>query len=185
MLNEIDISNEKIESKILLIRGKKVIMDKDLAVLYGVKTGQLNQAVKRNKKRFPDDFMFQLNKREVEVFKSEIDLLEVSNLKSQIVISSYGGSRHSPFVFTELGIAMLSSVLKSERAIQVNIQIMRTFIKLREMLANNKYLREKIEKLEKKYDNQFNIIFKLIKDLLDVEKEPKPRIGFNLDKGSL
>ena len=180
MLNELDHPNERIESKIFLIRGKKVIMDKDLAILYEVATRQLNQAVKRNISRFPEDFMFQLNKREIEAFKSEIGLLDDSNLKSQIVTSSYGGTRKPPFVFTELGIAMLSSVLKSERAIQVNIQIMRTFIKLREMLASNKYLREKIEKLERKYDNQFEAVFKLIKDLLDEGGEIKPRIGFDL-----
>jgi len=141
--------------------------------------------VKRNIARFPEDFMFQLDGREFAAFKSEFSLLDASNLRSQFATSSYGGRRYRPIVFTELGIAMLSSVLKSERAIQVNIQIMRTFIKLREMLANNKYLREKIEKLEKKYDNQFNIVFKLIKDLLDEDKEPKPRIGFNLDKGPI
>ena len=139
----------------------------------------LNQAVKRNIARFPEDFMFQLNIREITAFKSEIGLLNASNLKSQIVTSSYGGTRKRPIVFTELGIAMLSSVLKSERAIQVNIQIMRTFIKLREMLASNKYLRDKIEKLEQKYDNQFSVVFRLIKDLLNEDQDSKPKIGFN------
>jgi hypothetical protein len=179
MLNELDVPNEKIENKILLIRGKKVIMDKDLAVLYDVPTKRLNEAVKRNIARFPEDFMFQMNKREIMAFKSGFGLPDAPNLKSQFATSSYGGTRKRPVVFTELGIAMLSSVLKSERAIQVNIQIMRSFIKLREMLASNKYLRDKIEKLEKKYDDRFNVVFKLIKELLDEDKEPKPQIGFN------
>jgi len=141
---------------------------------------QLNQAVKRNIKRFPEDFMFQLNKREISAFKAEFGLLDAPNLRSQFVTSSYGGTRYRTFVFTELGVAMLSSVLKSERAIQVNIQIMRTFIKLREMLASNKYLREKIEKLEQKYDSRFEAVFKIIKKLVDEDQEPKPKIGFSV-----
>ena len=156
-----------------------MIMDKDLAVLYGVPTKQLNQAVKRNITRFPEDFMFRLNKREISALRSEFGLLDGPNLRSQIVTSSLGGTRYCPLVFTELGIAMLSSVLKGERAIQVNIQIMRTFIKLREMLANNKYLRDKIEKLEQKYDSRFEAVFKIIKKLVAEDQEPKPKIGFN------
>lgn len=144
MLNELDHPNERIESKIFLIRGKKVIMDKDLAILYEVATRQLNQAVKRNISRFPEDFMFQLNKREIEAFKSEIGLLDDSNLKSQFVTSSYGGTRKPPFVFTELGIAMLSSVLKSERAIQVNIQIEAVFKLIKDLLDEGGEIKPRI-----------------------------------------
>lgn len=158
-----------IESKIYFIRGKKVMIDSDLANLYGVKTQALNQAVKRNEGRFPTDFMFQLNE------------LEAHNLISQIVISSYGGRRNNPHVFTEQGVAMLSSVLKSERAIQVNIQIMRTFTKIREMIVSNKDLREKIEKLEKKYDQSFVEVFRAIKELVVEKEKPKREIGFSTE----
>jgi len=158
---------EIIESKIYLIRGKKVMLDKDLAFLYGVSTMRLNEQVKRNIKRFPEDFMFQLGRE------------EVVNLKSQFVTSSWGGIRKPSIAFTELGVAMLSSVLNSRKAIQVNIQIMRTFTKLREMLLTHKALREKIEEMEKKYDYQFQVIFEAIKKLLDVpEKKTKRNIGF-------
>jgi hypothetical protein len=174
------IPDGRIEAKILFIRGKKVIMDKDLAVLYEVETKQLNRAVRRNIERFPEDFMFQLDRQEMRVWGSKIGLTQVRNLRSQIVTSSYGGRRYRPIVFTEQGIAMLSSVLKSERAIQVNIQIMRTFTKLREMLATNKELRDKIEKLEKKYDSRFRIVFNVIKKLLAEESEPATKIGFTL-----
>lgn len=172
--------NETIETKIFFVRGKKVILDRDLAILYEVPTKQLNQAVKRNISRFPEDFMFQLHKSETEILESGIGLLETNNLKSQFVTSSYGGRRYHPYVFTEQGIAMLSSVLKSERAIQVNIQIMRTFIKLREMLASNRELRTRIEKLEKKYDDRFKTVFKVIKQLIAEEQKPKKNIGFHL-----
>ncbi len=138
------------------------MFDSDLAVLYGVETKVLNQAVKRNKKRFPPDFMFQLNQMEVDAWGLQI-------LRSQFVTSNkgHGGRRYFPFVFTEQGVAMLSSVLKSERAIQVNIQIMRTFTKLREMIAGNRELRIKIEKLEKKYDKKFKIVFDTLRQFLD------------------
>ncbi len=180
--NELIIYNEIIESKILFIRGKKVIMDQELASLYGVKTKHLNQAVKRNISRFPEDFMFRLDNREMKVWSAKIGLNETKNMRSQSVTSYVGGRRHRPYVFTEQGIAMLSSVLNSERAIQVNIQIMRTFTKIREMLASNRELREKIEQLEKKYDGQFKVIFKLIKQLLETEVKPKNRIGFKLNE---
>ncbi len=159
---------ELIKTKIYIIRSKKVMLDRDLALLYGVKTQVLNQAVRRNLNRFPDDFMFKLTEPEAE------------SLISQFVISKpgRGGSRHLPNVFTEQGIAMLSSVLNSERAIQVNIQIMRTFTKIREMLSNNKELREKIEKLETKYDGQFKIIFEAIKLLITPPDKPKNGFGF-------
>jgi hypothetical protein len=160
---------DKIESKIYFIRGRKVMLDSDLAELYQVETRILNQAVKRNSKRFPADFCFQLNE------------LEAQNLRSQIVILKRGEHiKYLPYVFTEQGVAMLSSVLKSERAIQVNIQIMRTFTKIREMIVSNKDLREKIEKLEKKYDKNFAIVFAAIKKLMTEEEKPKNEIGFNL-----
>lgn len=159
---------ERIERRIYLIRGQKVMLDRDLAELYGVKTHVLNQAVKRNIKRFPEDFMFKLS------------LHEARNLISQIVISSsgWGGRRHAPFAFTEQGIAMLSSVLKSERAIMVNIQIIRTFTKLREMISENDYLRRKLEAMEMQYDEQFKIVFDAIRRILTEDDEPKPEIGF-------
>lgn len=167
---DIVIPDEIIEAKIFFLRGKKVIMDNDLAALYGVETKNLIRAVKRNTKRFPEDFMFILKKEEFE------------NLRFHFGTSNiWGGRRYLPYVFTEQGIAMLSSVLKSERAIQVNIQIMRTFTKLREMLTTNKVLREKIEKLEQKYDGQFKTIFKLIKQLLSSEEKQKTKIGFKLE----
>lgn len=163
----ITIPDERIVSKIFLIRGKKVIIDRDLAELYVVKAIVLRQAVKRNIKRFPPDFMFQLNQEESKL------------LVSQNVIPSmkyFGG--YFPYVFTEQGVAMLSSVLNSERAIQVNIQIIRTFTQLRDLLLTHKDLREKIEDMEKKYDKQLREIFEAIKYLLVEESKPKNPIGF-------
>ena len=163
---------EKVESKIFLVRGKKVMLDRDLAVLYGVETRVLNQAVQRNKKRFPVDFMFQLNKLETQNFSEQ-------NLKSQIVTLKQGSNvKYAPFAFTEQGIAMLSSVLKSDRAIAVNIEIMRTFTRLRELVATNKELRERIEKLEKKYDGKFAVLFDAMDRLLSVKETPRNKIGF-------
>jgi hypothetical protein len=162
----ITIPIETIRQKIYLIRGEKVMFDNDLAELYGVETKVLNLAVKRNKDRFPADFMFQLNKREFEI------------LRFQIVTSSYGGRRYAPYVFTEQGVAMLSGVLYSKRAILVNIQIMRTFTQLRKMLATHKELREKIEAMERKYDKRFRAIFETLKLLIKEDKQPKNQIGF-------
>jgi hypothetical protein len=162
------IPNEHIEGKIYLIRGKKVMLDRDLAALYGVTTGALNQAVKRNPERFPDDFMFQLTEKEFE------------NLKSQFVTSSWGGVRKLPFVFTEHGVLMLSSVLKSDRAIQVNIQIVRIFTRLRQLIATNREILAKVEQMEKKYDEQFKVVFEVMKRLLAEEEKPKRRIGFGV-----
>lgn len=140
------ISQQVIESKIFIIRGKKVMLDKDLSVLYGVETKMLNRAVKRNLERFPEDFMFQLTKEEY-----------IDFLRYQFGTLKRGQhSKYLPYAFTENGVAMLSSVLNSKRAIQVNIQIMRTFTKIREMLTTHKELRLKIEEMEKKYDYQFN-----------------------------
>ncbi len=178
----ITIPDERIISRIFLVRGKKVMIDRDLAELYGVETRVLNQAVKRNIDRFPADFMFQLNKKETDIWKSQFVM---PNLKSQIVISKqnkagqgWGGRRKPPLVFTEQGVAMLSSVLNSKRAIQVNIEIIRTFTKLRELLMTNKELREKVESMERKYDTKLQAIFEVLKQLLTEEAKPKDQIGF-------
>lgn len=163
------IPDERIIQKIFVMRGQKVMFDRDLAVLYGVETKVLNQAVKRNILRFPSDFMFQLTKE------------EMKNWKSQIVTSNQDkmGLRKASIVFTEHGVLMLSSVLKSERAIQVNIQIVRTFIKLREILSQYKDLKRKIEEIEKKYDSRFKVVFDTLKHLLKEEEKPKSKIGFS------
>jgi hypothetical protein len=162
------IPNEIIENRIFLIRGKKVMFDRDLARLYGVETGNLNKAVKRNIERFPEDFMFQLSKSEIDSSRFQFGILKRGqNIKYQ------------PYVFTEQVVAMLSSVLKSKQALRVNIQIMRTFMKIREMLVNNKALREKIEAMEQKYDNKFKVIFDVIKRLIDKDAvKPVKIIGF-------
>lgn len=158
-----------VEQYIMLLRGKKVMLDIHLADLYEVETRTLIQAVKRNVERFPEDFMFQLNQKEFNqlVFSSGINDLR-------------GGRRSFPYAFTEQGIAMLSSVLRSKQAIQVNIEIMRSFVKLRQLLASNEDLNQKIEELELKYDEQFHIIFKLIKKLIHEDKTEKNNrsIGF-------
>ena len=173
----ITIPCDRIENKIFFIRGRKVMMDRDLAELYGVETRILNRAVRRNIDRFPEDFMFQLNKKETEIWQSQI-------LISQIGISSWGGRMKFPLVFTEPGVAMLSSVLNSKKATQVNIQIIKTFIKLREMIASNKDLRTKIEELEKKYNKYFKVIFEAIKSLSEDKKENEidssGKIGVNV-----
>jgi phage regulator Rha-like protein len=162
------IPQQIIEGKILIIRGKKVMLDRDLAALYAVETRTLNQAVRRNIKRFPEDFMFQLSQEEA---------VELS--RSQIVILKRGQNiKYLPYAFTENGVAMLSSVLNSERAISVNIQIMRTFTKLRELLATHKELKQKIEGMEKKYDHQFKIVFDAIKRLIEPANKHGKRIGF-------
>ena len=160
---------EIIENKIYVFRGSKVMLDRDLAKLYGVETKVLLQSVKRNKDRFPEDFSFQLTQQ------------EFTNLRSQIVTSSWGGQRYQPFVFTEHGVAMLSSVLKSKKAIAVNIQIIRTFIQLRNLALDHSDLHRKIEVLEKQYDEKFKIIFDALHRMItdDVKKEP---IGFKAKK---
>ena len=165
---------ESIENKIFIIRGQKVILDKDLAVLYDVGTRDLNKAVMRNLDRFPADFMFELSKTE---FK---------NLMFHFGTSSWGGRRKSPKAFTEQGIAMLSSVLRSKRAAQVNIAIMRAFVKLRELMISHKDLARKIEELEEKFnthDEHFVVVFKTIKKLLQGPKDlhgKKMPIGFHM-----
>ena len=163
---------EAIEGKILPIRDHKVMLDKDLAKLYSVTTSNLNKAVSRNIDRFPDDFMFRLSKEE---FK---------NLKFHFGTSSWGGTRKLPRAFTEQGVAMLSSVLHSKRAIQVNVEIMRAFVRLRQMLASNAGLARKLTSLEKKYDAQFKVVFDAIRSLMTPPEKPKSRIGFRSVKKS-
>ncbi len=168
------VPQEIIETKILFLRGKKVMLDRDLAQLYKVETRVLNQAVRRNISRFPEDFMFQLTKEEADEL-----------LRSQFVTLKRGQHyKYLPYAFTENGVAMLSSVLNSERAVQVNIQIMRTFTRLREMLMTHKDLKEKIEAMEKKYDYQFKIVFDAIKELLEPPVKAKKKIGFLRDTNS-
>ena len=167
-MNEI-VSIETIASRIFYIRSMRVMLDKDLADLYGVETRVLNQAVKRHIKRFPDDFMFQLSKSEYE------------SLISQFVTSKKagrGGVRKMPHAFTEQGVAMLSGILNSDRAIAVNIQIMRTFTKLRQMLLDNKNLKNELEELRQQTDERFQIVFETLDHLLSMGNKPKKKIGF-------
>lgn len=161
---------EKVQQCILLIRGEKVMLDKDLAVLYDVETKVLNQAVKRNIERFPEDFMFKLDKKETDQLVTNCDRFRM--LK-------HAGS--TPYAFTEQGIAMLSSVLRSKQAVQVNIAIMRTFVQLRRILADNSLLRKKIETLEKKYDEQFQQVFAVLKAMIAEDEIPKPQIGYHTE----
>lgn len=165
---EQNITNEIIQNKIHIINGQKVMLGFDLAELYEVQTKVLIQSVKRNIDRFPEDFMF------------KIDINNALNLKSQFVTSSYGGRRKAVYAFTEQGVAMLSSVLNSKKAIQVNIQIMRAFTKLRQIIVNYSELKDKIEELEETYDENFRIVFQLIKSMLHEEEKPKNEIGFKV-----
>ena len=163
---------ERIENKILLIRGQKVMVDKDLAELYEVKTKVLIQAVKRNIYRFPDDFMFRLNDKEFDT------------LRSQFVTSSWGGRRYLPFVFTEQGVAMLSSVLSSKRAILVNIAVIRAFVKIKRILASHVEVSRKLKELEGRVDThdlKINDVFEAIRKMIEFEDKPKKRIGFITD----
>jgi len=158
---------ELIEQRIFLLRGHRVMLSTDLAHLYEVEPRALVQAVKRNIARFPEDFMFQLNEEEFQA------------LKSQIVISSWGGIRRAnPYAFTEQGVAMLSSVLRSQRAIQVNIEIMRAFVRLRRILASHAQLARKLDALEKKYDTQFKVVFDAIRELMTPAPPNRRPIGF-------
>jgi hypothetical protein len=168
------IPQEIVEQKIFVIRGQKVMLDRDLALLYKVTTGRLNEQVRRNIKRFPDDFMFQLTEHEYQ------------HLISQFAIARWGGRRHMPYVFTEQGVAMLSSVLNSERAIQVNIAIMRVFVKIKQILSTHKELAHKLNDLEhklEKHDGEIKLIFQAIREMMTAPAEPPPeqpkrRIGF-------
>lgn len=164
--NYLPVLTEHIARKIFLIRNRKVLLDEDLAVLYQVETKQLTRQVRRNRQRFPRDFTFRLTKE------------EASNLRCQNGTSNRGGRRYLAYAFTEQGVAMLSSVLNSDRAIQVNIQIMRTFSRLREILMSHAELKEKIEKIESKYDEKFKLVFDAIKQLITTEETPQEQIGF-------
>ena len=167
--------DELIMNKIYFIRGHKVMLDKDLAELYDVETKVFNQAVKRNLKRFPSDFMFELTQTE---FK---------NLKSQFVTSSWGGTRYLPNAFTEQGVAMLASILNSDKAISINIQIVRVFTRIRQMLVDNTELRLAIEEIKKKTDNNtknIELVFQYLDELLEKKENPQPRkqIGYKTPK---
>jgi len=146
------------------------MLSTDLAALYGVEPRVLVQAVKRNIERFPDDFMFQLSAE------------EFADLKSRIVTSSWGGMRKPPYAFTEQGVAMLSSALRSKRAVQVNIAIMRAFVRLREILATHKELARKLREMERRYDEQFKVVFDALRQLMDPPEESRPPIGFRSTK---
>jgi hypothetical protein len=166
---------ERIERLILLIRGHKVMLDSDLAELYGVTTKRLNEQVRRNLSRFPEDFMFQLTESETHFLRSQFATSKGGGR---------GGRRYLPYAFTEQGVAMLSSVLNSERAIKVNIEIMRAFVRLRQILASNKELAKRLDALEKKYDAQFKIVFDAIRQLMapPEPEPPKKRIGFLVEE---
>ena len=162
---------ESIQRQIYLIRNQRVILDSDLADLYGVSTKRLNEQVTRNKDRFPDDFMFRLTRDEFQ------------NLKSQIATSSWGGRRYPPRAFSEHGALMAANVLNSTNAVQSSIQVIRTFIRLRELMATHKDLARKLTSLEKKYDRQFKVVFDAIRQLMEPDKPPKQqRIGFREKK---
>ncbi|MES2329698.1 MAG: ORF6N domain-containing protein [Bacteroidota bacterium] len=169
MNNANQISEDLILTKIHFIRGQKVMLDKDLAELYNVQTKVFNQAVKRNTERFPADFAFRLSEEEFEI------------LRSQFVTSSWGGVRYLPMAFTEQGVAMLSSILNSDLAIKVNIQIIRIFTRMREMLSTHKDILLKLEEIEKKvnsHDQEIQVIFEYLKQLLNPPNTPRRRIGF-------
>lgn len=192
---------EQLAPLVIRLRRENVILDSDIAELYGVPVGQLNQAVKRNSERFPADFIFQLSDEELENLKSQF---VISSLRSQSATSSsgaessrsqsvtlkrqtgtsssHGGRRTLPYAFTEQGVAMLSSVLRSQRAVEVNIAIMRTFVQLRSLMQSNKLLAEKIEKLEEKYDQNFQIVFDAIKQLITADNQPTKELGFHTIK---
>jgi len=167
------ISSEKIQKAIYLIRGEKVMLDRDLALLYEIETKTLNRAVKRNLQRFPLDFMFQLNEDEAEVLRYQIGTSKKGR----------GGRRYLPYVFTEQGVAMLSSVLNSERAIIVNIEIMRAFVNLRQLLASNTELARRLDELESKYDKRFKIVIDAIRQLMAEPVRDRKEIGFVRGRG--
>jgi hypothetical protein len=171
--NQSIIPVERIERSILLIRGEKVMLDADLAVLYGVTTKRLNEQVKRNRNRFPEDFMFQLDERE----KAEV----VANCDH---LKKLKFSPNLPYAFTEHGAIMLATVLNSPIAVHASIQVVRTFVRLRKMIASNKELARKIEELEKKYDSHFKVVFEAIRELMTPPEPKRRRIGFRREKES-
>ena len=166
---------ERIERLILLIRGHKVMLDSDLADLYGVTTKRLNEQVRRNLSRFPEDFMFQLTESEARLLRSQFATSKEGR----------GGRRYPPYAFTEQGVAMLSSVLNSERAVQVNIEIMRAFVRLRQILASNKELAKRLDELERKYDAQFKVVFDAIRELMRPQESKKRPIGFLVEEAKV
>jgi hypothetical protein len=168
MENQVQVITENIAGKIYSIRGERVMLDYDLASLYNLEAKRLKEAVRRNRKRFPEDFMFELSKHEYE------------NLRSQFASSSWGGQRYTPYAFTEQGVAMLSGILNSDRAINVNIAVMRAFVQMRRMLETHRDLDEKIRKLESKYDEQFSMVFEAIRQLIRKENEPRNPVGFKI-----
>ncbi len=178
---------ENFAQLVFFMRGEKVMFDADLAMLYGVEVRSLNQAVARNRKRFPADFAFQLTDDELAALRSQLVISKSptsqasSRLRSRIVTSKTGrgGRRYLPYAFTEQGVAMLSSVLRSARAVEVNIAIMRTFVQLRRLMDSNRDLARKIESLEKKYDEQFSAVFAAIKELITQPPSPRKSIGFH------
>lgn len=172
-MKEVQVDLLRVERSIRLIRGDKVILDEDLAELYGVETKNLIKAVKRNLDRFPADFMFQLTNQEF------ADLRFQSGTSSQ-----WGGRRTPPYAFSEQGVAMLSSVLHSPRAVRVNIEIMRTFVRLRRMLASHADLAERLEELEQKYDKQFAVVFEAIRQMMSPEEKRRKSIGFKVEEES-
>ena len=157
----------RIANAIQTVRNQRVLLDADLAVLYGVRTKALNQAVRRNRARFPPDFMFQLIAREAAILRSQT-----------VTSNSHGGRRNRPYAFTEQGVAMLSSVLRSARAIAVNVEIMRAFVRLRQMAESQGELVQKLDALEKKYDAQFKVVFDAIRQMMTPRVLPSRRIGF-------
>lgn len=158
-----------VEQSIYLIRGHKVMLDEDLARLYGVETGALIRAVQRNSARFPSDFMFQLSEQEVTALRCQIGISKKGR----------GGRRYLPYAFTEQGLAMLSGILQSPRAVAVNIEIMRAFVRLRSLIASHEALAEKLQTLESRYDHQFKVVFDAIREIMNPRQPPmKRRIGF-------
>ncbi|MFN2399707.1 MAG: ORF6N domain-containing protein [Gemmatimonadaceae bacterium] len=163
------------ENLILLLRGERVMLDTDLARMYGVETRMLVQAVKRNQDRFPSDFMFQLSPDEARILRSQ-------SVISRFAGDSHGGRRYTPYAFTEQGVAMLSSVLRSRRAVAVNIEIMRAFVRLRGFLASHAELGRKLQELERRYDDQFRVVFDAIRQMMEpFEEFPLNKIGFETD----
>jgi ORF6N domain len=179
------LKQENVAQLVFLIRGEKVMLDADLAMLYGVSTKALNQAFRRNRNRFPSDFVFQLSKTEFDAMRSQFVTGSSSSksMRSQIVTASRRNLSALPYAFTEQGVAMLSSVLRSARSVEVNIAIMRTFVQLRRLMDSNSGLARKIEGLERKYDEQFAVVFEAIKQLVSAPNPPsKKRIGFHSDE---
>lgn len=190
-MTKIILKPESLAQLVFIVRGEKVLLDADLAMLYGVETGALNRAVKRNMERFPADFMLQLTTEEWEDLKCQIGIssspaaatkvMKAGAIRSQVVTAStHGGRRAIPYVFTEQGVAMLSSVLRSQSAVEVNIAIMRTFVQLRRLMDSNRDLARRIEAMETRYDEQFSQVFDAIKQLIteDKTRKAKPPIGF-------